>query len=142
MFYRDFSSFFLNILSDQLVYTKTIRQLALVVFMRYSQLDCASLTNYLPIQTTWVRCLIVQQNVTYRTIQAYNQQVQNAGSYLVSVKKVCSQNGGFIRATELAPRLLLQLFFKLTRTCLLHKETYQIIFCFCIITGNLLDNSF
>ena len=48
------------------------------------------------------------------------------GFYLVSVKNVSPQNGGFIRTTELARRLgKAKPFFvlKLTRTCLLHKET-------------------
>ena len=51
-----------------------------------------------------------------------------AGSYLVSVKNVSPQNGGFIRATELAQRLFAGnakpfIVLKLTRICLLHKES-------------------
>ena len=51
-----------------------------------------------------------------------------AGSYLVSVKNVSPQNGGFIRATELVQRLFAGnakpfIVLKLTRICLLHKES-------------------
>ena len=49
----------------------------------------------------------------------------------MSVKKVSQQNGGFIRATELAPSIFVRegkpFFFKLTRTCLFHKEIIMVV---------------
>ena len=49
----------------------------------------------------------------------------------MSVKKVSPQHGGFLMATELAPRRFVG-----KKRNLLNK-----FFCYWIITGNLLDNS-
>ena len=53
------------------------------------------------------------------------------------ISRVSKKSDGFIWATEAEQK---SSFFELTKTCLLHKETYWIIFSHWIITVNLLDN--
>ena len=65
---------------------------------------------------------------------------------LVSVKKVSPQNGGFIRATELALRLFVgkakPFFMKIDKNLSSKRNLLDSLLLCCIITGNLIDNSF